>query len=157
MNRLLVRSFALIILTFSLAASASSSTKIIATSDSADPAERMIGIKNLDLIEITSTYMGGEPRRAYDMDIYLWVKPELAKALGNETKMIKVIDVKDIFRETVYSVRKVGEDPNGYWVYVARMPIERRFQISLFAAAKSGGKIYYSNEGKPNTYYEWKQ
>lgn len=148
--------FALLV-SHSVAALAGSSTRIIATTDSADPKDRTIAIKNLDLIEITSTYLGGEPHRAYDLDIYLWVKPVLGKALGNETRMIKVLDVRDIFRETVYAVRKVGEDPNGYWVYVARMPVERRFHVALFAAAKNQGKIHYSNEGTPNEYFEWKQ
>lgn len=135
-----------------------SDTVIQTVSNSHGPEGREIEIKNVDLHHLAYGNQGFSGVSHY-LAAYLWLKADL----GYETAAIDLVDVNDFSRKPTVSsgmtARRVGFDaPTGATVYEVRLEFGRETPAAsarLYGSVTLDGRTYYTNEGSPESYFEF--
>jgi len=148
---------------WSLSASAAAVTDTIVktTYNSDGPQNLEISIKNVDLHRIDASNEA-TTNTSFSLSVYLWSKSDL----GQESGAINLVDANDPSLQMISATgvpsspaKKVGFDSNtGYFVYLIEMPVDTQnsnHASALYASVNEQGALYYSNEGNPESYFDF--
>ncbi len=109
---------------------------------------RRLAIQNVDAVtEVMQVYIGSGSRPRYH--VYVITPSDFGKI----TERLRVIDRLQPMKVKADYAIKVGQNPNGDFVYRLSLPVEAPYRSEIYAEMEDfDGSKHWSNQGRPNSY-----